>query len=194
MKRTVNVAIYASGRGSNAQAIHQYTQENDASFHVKAILSNKKSAGVLDFANQHGIASKYLSTANFSDELFHLEYLFDMDIDLIVLAGFLKLIPPFLINAYPGRIINIHPSLLPKYGGKGMYGMNVHQAVKANNEPHSGMTIHYVNEAYDEGQVIFQAQCKLSHEEQATTIASKVLRLEHSFYPEVVNGIASKLT
>ena len=113
-------------------------------------------------------------------------------IDFIALAGFLWLIPPYLVKAFPNKMVNIHPALLPKYGGKGMYGQYVHQAVRANNEPTSGMTLHYVNEQYDEGNIIFQAACPVANTDSATDIARNVLALEHYYFPRVLDYLLTE--
>ncbi len=194
MIEKVNVAIFASGRGSNAQSLVQQSKNPDARYTVKTILSNRINAGVLDFAKANRIACKTFNR----DELYHsetiLKYLKDQDIDLLVLAGFLWLIPEYLINAFPRRILNIHPAILPKYGGAGMYGANVHKAVKENGDKVSGITIHFADEQYDKGSIIFQTRCQLDPNDTFDKIAERVLRLEHHFYPLVVNGVATRLS
>ncbi len=194
VKRKARIAIFASGRGSNAQMIHSYSQNEDCHYEVVSILSNRKNAGVIDFARTEGIPSYTFHKEEFYSVSKVLEILKRERTDLIVLAGFLWLIPESLVHAYPKRILNIHPALLPKYGGKGMYGKYVHEAVKKNGDPVSGMTIHFVNEKYDEGQMIFQAQCQLNPGDEATDIARKVLRLEHHYYPRIVDGVSSRLS
>ena len=194
MNQKTRVAIFASGRGSNAQKIVECSKHEHSNFEVACILSNRKNAGVLDFARDHGIKCKFIPKKIFSSDYLLLEYLFDQKIDLIVLAGFLKLIPKFLVHAYPKRIMNIHPALLPKYGGKGMYGHHVHKAVYDAKESHSGMTIHYVNEMYDKGEIIFQIARKISADDTPDDIAQKVLELEHQFYPKLVDGVAWKIS
>ncbi len=188
MKR---IAIFASGTGSNARCIHQYGTEHGA-YEVVAILSNRKNAKVLDYAAEHGIEHIYFKRSQLQDPDFLLPYLEQLEVDLIVLAGFLLLIPEYLIEAYPARLINIHPALLPKYGGKGMYGIHVHTAVKEANEKESGITIHYVDQHYDEGRYIFQSKVKLSEEDTPEDIARRVLALEHHFFPRVVAGLVRK--
>lgn len=155
------------------------------------VLSNKKKAGVLDIAQEHHIASTVFNRTEFYESDTVVNLLKSEQIDLIVLAGFLWLIPASLIKAFPRKIINIHPALLPKFGGKGMYGMHVHRAVKANSEKESGITIHYVNEAYDEGQIIFQKSVDLDAEDSAEMIRSKVLQLEHAYFPKTIEGVLS---
>ena len=181
------LCIFASGTGSNAQKIIDFFRHR-SDVDVALIVSNKSTAGVLTIAKNEGIDSHVLHKKELSSEEF-IQRLNDQQIDLIILAGFLKLIPKNLVKAFPNKIVNIHPALLPKYGGKGMYGMHVHRAVKANNESETGITIHYVNERYDEGKHIFQASCEVSPKDTAEIIAKKVLALEHANFAKVVDGI-----
>ena len=193
MNKKVNIAVFASGRGSNARAIYRFTQSNDSNFQITCILSNRKNAAVLDFASENAIPHHSFNRKDFAQSNKILGTLKAHKTDMIVLAGFLWLIPEYLVEAYPKKIVNIHPALLPKYGGKGMYGRYVHEAVHNNKESKSGMTIHFVNEKYDEGQMIFQAQCQLKKSDTPSDIARRVLELEHHFYPQVINGVASRL-
>lgn len=190
----IKIAIFASGRGSNAQSIYKYALKKESNFTVAAIISNKKDASVLSFAKSKKIPAQSFGRDSFykSDEV--VDYLKKKKVDMVVLAGFLWLVPSNIIDAFPKRILNIHPALLPKYGGKGMYGHHIHEAVHKAKEIKSGMTIHFVNKAYDEGQMIFQAQCLIEEEASSDDIASSVLRLEHHFYPQVIDGVASRLT
>lgn len=181
-----NIAIFASGGGSNAQAIIDYFEDvND--IQVSLIVASKSTAGVIDRATRHKIPFIVLNKKEFYQSQIILDTLVYYDIDLIVLAGFLWLIPEYLIHTYPNKIINIHPALLPSYGGKGMYGIHVHRAVKANCEKESGITIHLVNKEYDKGRHLFQASCKLSPEDTPEEIAAKVLKLEHKYFPKVIH-------
>ncbi|MEM8527083.1 MAG: phosphoribosylglycinamide formyltransferase [Bacteroidota bacterium] len=182
------IAIFASGRGSNARKIMDYFRDK-SEVEVALIVSNKQNAPVLELASDHQISSLVLHKSSFyhSDEI--LQELRAFEIDFIVLAGFLWLIPEYLIKAYPKRIINIHPALLPSYGGKGMYGMNVHRAVQQAQEQHSGITIHYVNEHYDEGNILFQARCEVSKKDSAEDIAKKVQALEHQYFPAIIEAV-----
>ncbi len=181
-----NIAIFASGRGSNAKKIVEYFSENEDIAKVSLIVSNKKEAPVLDMARSKNINHYVLDRKAFYQTKSLLEVLDKYMIDLIVLAGFLWLIPDYLVRAYEGRMINIHPALLPKFGGKGMYGMHVHEAVKKARENESGITIHFVNENYDEGAIIFQATCPVSESDNPEDIARKVQQLEHQhFAPEI---------
>ena len=159
MKR---IAIFASGGGSNAEAIIQYFKEKE-NVSVALIVANKSKAFVVERAKTHNIPSIIISRDSFYKEESIVEHLVNYKVDLIVLAGFLWLIPEYLVNAFPQKILNIHPALLPQYGGKGMYGMNVHRAVKENGDEISGITIHYVNNEYDKGKHLFQASVRLSH-------------------------------
>ena len=190
MKKTgqKHIAIFASGAGSNALAIIKYFEQN-TQIKVALIITNKKDAGVINIAKDHRIPFDIISPKELKEEETILDLLGVYQIDLIVLAGFLLLIPTFLIKAYPHRIINIHPALLPKYGGKGMYGMNVHKAVKDAGDTESGISIHYVDDKYDEGAVIKQIKCYVEPSDSAETIAKKVLALEHEHYPKVVDDL-----
>lgn len=182
------LAIFASGSGTNAENIIKFSKENK-NFEIKAIFSNNKNAYVIQRAINHNIEHYIFSRPDFYNTQKVLDILNKEQIDFIVLAGFLWLIPEYLINAYPNKIINIHPALLPKYGGKGMYGMNVHKAVKENNELETGITIHYVNKEYDQGNIIFQAKCKVNQEDTPETIAKKVHELEYEHFPKIINKI-----
>lgn len=180
-----NIAIFASGSGTNAENIIKQFK-NHAEITVKLILSNKENAYVLERAKNHQIESITFNRQQFYDSNHVISLLKNNDIDAIVLAGFLWLIPDSLIKAYPDKIINIHPALLPKYGGKGMYGMNVHKAVIENNESESGISIHYVNEKYDEGEIIFSTKCQINKDDTAETLAQKIHDLEYQHFPRVI--------
>lgn len=192
MSSKPRVALFASGRGSNVTAIYNFSRTCE-DFEIGLIISNRRNAGVLDYAFEHDLPSVIISKSELNDPDTLLPILKKHEIDMIVLAGFLLLIPGYLVSAYRKRILNIHPAVLPNYGGQGMYGHYVHEAVAANHDAYSGITIHLVNEHYDEGSIIFQTRCQLSDDDSAEDIATKVLRLEHHFYPQVVAGFASKL-
>ncbi len=179
------IAIFASGAGSNAEKIIQYFEKH-ASVAVSLVVCNKPGAGVLNIAAVNSIPVLLIEKEAFFRGDAYLPSLKQYQIGFIVLAGFLWKIPAALIAAYPGRIINIHPALLPGYGGKGMYGMKVHEAVIAAGEKKSGITIHYVNEHFDEGEVIFQAACVIAENETPESLAEKIHQLEHTHYPLVV--------
>lgn len=183
-----HIAIFASGTGSNAKTIIEYFQSSEA-IQVSLVVSNKPTAPVLAMAAAHGVPTLVIDRKGFYESEQLLQQLHDYQIDFIVLAGFLWLLPLYLVEAYDDRIINIHPALLPKYGGKNMYGMNVHRAVQAAQETESGITIHYVNPNYDEGKIIFQATCPISPDDQAEDIARKVQQLEHTYFPKVIEQL-----
>lgn len=188
------IAIFASGTGTNARKIMEYFHETP-SIQVGLVVSNKSTAGVLNIAAEHGVPTYISDRTSFYETEDLLQELNSKGVDWIILAGFLWLIPAYLLRAYPQHIINIHPALLPKYGGKGMYGMHVHRAVKEHHETESGITIHYVNERYDEGGIIFQAQCPIFPEDTPDTIARKIQHLEHMHYSPVIHRlIESQLT
>ena len=182
-----NIAILASGSGSNAENIALYFKDNSK---VKIVLfaTENPSAFVIERAKKLGIEWRIFSMIELKGGNF-LNVLKLFKVDYIVLAGFLKLIPESLIQAYPNKIVNIHPALLPKYGGKGMYGNKVHEAVIANKEVESGITIHYVNDNYDEGSIVFQAKCSIFLNDTPETLAHKVHELEYEYYPTVIESI-----
>lgn len=188
MKRIV---ILASGSGSNAENIISFFKEN-VSIEVSAVLTNKKTAAVLERCERLKIPAFYFNRIAFSDSDSVIQLLKSLTPDLIVLAGFLWKIPTSLVKAFPDSIINIHPSLLPKYGGKGMYGAKVHQAVKDSLESETGITIHYVNENYDEGAIIFQAKTAVFSTDDADSIAEKVHQLEYEHFPKVIEKLLLK--
>lgn len=182
------IAIFASGSGSNAENIANYFKGNDE-LEISLILSNKKDAYVLERAKNLEIPSLVFNKQQFSQSNEIVEILKEKEIDLIVLAGFLWLIPSNLIEAFPNKIVNIHPALLPNYGGKGMYGMKVHEAIVTNQEKETGITIHFVNEKYDEGKTIFQATCEVSENDTAEDVAKKIHQLEYKHFPEVIDQL-----
>jgi phosphoribosylglycinamide formyltransferase-1 len=179
------IAIFASGNGSNAEAIIQHFK-NHSTVKVALILSNNADAFVIQRAKNSNIPAKSFDRDNYKQPGKVLEYLMAESITHIVLAGFLWLIPDYLIKFYPDKIINIHPALLPKFGGKGMYGNRVHEVVKLAGEKETGITIHLVNEHYDDGRVLFQKSCPVETHYSANDIANCVLALEHKHYPEVI--------
>jgi phosphoribosylglycinamide formyltransferase 1 len=187
-----NIAILASGSGTNAENLIQYFSNRNFA-KVTLVLSNKREAYVLKRAAKHKVKSYFFERADFYNSEKVLETLLKNEIDFVVLAGFLLLIPENILNSFEGRIINIHPALLPKYGGKGMYGERVHEAVLANNEPESGITIHYVNKSYDEGDIIFQAKCKVIPGDTPKSLASRIHALEYAHFPKVLENLIKKL-
>jgi phosphoribosylglycinamide formyltransferase 1 len=187
-----NIAIFASGSGTNAENIIRYFS-NRKSAEVSLVLSNRREAYVLKRAASLNVRSVFFDRKDLYEKEKVSRYLSMYKIDFIVLAGFLWLIPENILNIYEKRIINIHPALLPKHGGKGMYGEKVHEAVIAKHEKVSGITIHYVNNRYDEGDIIFQARCAVTPEDTPDTLASKVHTLEYKHFPEVIEKLVLKL-
>ena len=187
-----NIAIFASGSGTNAENIIRYFS-NRKSAEVSLVLSNRREAYVLKRAASLNVRSVFFDRKDLYEKEKVSRYLSMYKIDFIVLAGFLWLIPENILNIYEKRIINIHPALLPKHGGKGMYGETVHEAVIAKHEKESGITIHYVNNQYDEGNIIFQARCAVTPEDTPDTLASKVHTLEYKHFPEVIENLVLKL-
>lgn len=188
------IAVFASGSGSNAENIYEYfncnkkesKEANDCIAKVELIITNKKDAYVLERAKRLGIDSVVFEKEKWVDGLEILDYLNNREIDFIVLAGFLLKVPPAIISHYPMAIVNIHPALLPKFGGKGMYGDNVHKAVIEAKETKSGITIHYVNENYDEGDIIFKSEFDITSTDDYNSLATKVHTLEYAHYPKVI--------
>jgi len=183
-----NIAIFASGGGSNARKIIEHFKDSSVG-RVTLVVSNKLKAGVLSIAEEYGIPTQVIDRPTFYESEEILKVMEKHPIDFVVLAGFLWLVPGYLVRAFPHRILNIHPALLPKYGGKGMYGHHVHEAVKAAGDPETGMTIHFVNEHYDDGDIVFQAKCPVSPEDSPEEIARNVLALEHRFFPETIEKV-----
>jgi len=179
--KPVHIAIFASGAGSNARKIIEYFENKGSRIKVSLIVCNVPRAGVLDIAEEKRIPSLMINKSDFVANGY-VESLKNAGIDFIVLAGFLWKVPEVLVSAYPKAIINIHPALLPKYGGKGMYGARVHEAVIAAGEKESGITIHWVNEHYDEGAIIFQAKCSIEASDTPETLANKIHALEHAHF------------
>lgn len=181
MKR---IAILASGSGTNAEAIIR-AFETEKEIRVSLVVSNNSNARVLARAEKHRVPSKVINTIQTKEGLL-LKTLVQNQIDYIILAGYMKLIPTHIIEVFENRILNIHPALLPKYGGKGMYGENVHKAVAEAKEKESGVTIHLVNKNYDEGEILFQKRVALEPTDTYREIGAKVLKLEHEFYPQII--------
>lgn len=189
MKR---IAIFASGSGTNAQKIIEHFKDN-SQIEVSLVLSNKSDAYVLERAAKLGVPSYVFDRQLFYESNKVHDILKDIGIDFIVLAGFLWLIPENLLRSWTGRIINIHPALLPKYGGKGMYGDRVHKAVIEAGEKETGITIHYVNEVYDDGEIIFQDKFKILTGDTPESIAERIHVLEHEHYPAVIEELVMNL-
>ena len=184
MKR---IAIFASGEGSNTQHLIDYFSGTDV--RISVIVCNNPNANVLKRAEKHHIYSLLINKEWFYNAESVLKKLLAEKIDLIICAGFLWKIPYNILHAFPNKIVNIHPALLPKFGGKGMYGLNVHKAVIETGEKESGITIHYLNEHYDEGKIILQKKCEVKKEDTPETLAQKVQMLEHKWYPKTIELI-----
>jgi len=186
------IAVFASGSGTNAQNLIEYFSTEKGAI-VSLILSNRSDALVLERARRLSVETFIFDRQLFYETGTVLEKLKNSDIDFIVLAGFLWLVPGSLVDSYPGRIVNIHPALLPAYGGKGMYGDRVHQAVIDSGDRQSGITIHFVNNAYDEGDIIFQAKCDVLDKDTPETLAKRIHELEYRHFPVVIENIIREL-
>ena len=187
-RKNFNIAIFASGAGSNAEKIIGYFKDS-SSISVALVVCNKPGAGVITIAGREGIPLLMIEKEQFFRGDGYVPELKKAGIDFIILAGFLWKVPQTLIDSYPRRIVNIHPALLPKYGGKGMYGQYVHEAVLQAGEVQSGITIHYVDEHYDQGDIIFQTACPVMDGDTPEKLAHRVHALEHMYYPEVVERV-----
>ncbi len=187
------IVVFASGSGSNAQNIVEFSRANNAAYIVESIFCNDPNAFVIQRAHELGIPCFVFSKKDFTNDDSNsvFQKLVSINPSLIVLAGFLLLIPPIIINAFSNKIINIHPALLPKYGGKGMFGEHVHNAVIANRETESGITIHYVTERYDEGSTILQKACSLNSSDTPDSLAQKIHLLEQAWFPVTIDNLMS---
>lgn len=189
----INIAIFASGSGTNAENLIKHFAAS-TKVKIKLIITNNEKAGIVERAHRYKknlqIISK-TSLNNYAEQL--IDFLQTEKVDLIILAGFLLKIPEAMVKAFPNRIINIHPALLPNYGGKGMYGMNVHNAVIAAGDKESGITIHYVNEEYDKGATILQAKCPIVPGDTPETLANKIHQLEYEYFPKAVEQVIEKM-
>jgi phosphoribosylglycinamide formyltransferase 1 len=184
--RMKNLVVFASGNGSNAENLF-HSFKDHPSINIDHVITNKENAGVLERAKKWNKQTVYFSNEVFkSQPNLILQHLQSHNIDGIILAGFLLLFPKIIIDHYPDKVINVHPALLPKYGGKGMYGMHVHKVVIANRESESGITVHFVNEKYDEGSIVLQAKCKVDTEDSPEDLASKIRLLEFEYLPQAV--------
>lgn len=192
-KTTKNIAIFASGTGSNARAIVHFFKSFPELAKVALIVSNNPQAGVLLLADVEKIPVFLIPKEDLEEGHLTLNALRQFHIDFIVLAGYLKKIPPILVDYYEGKMVNIHPALLPKFGGKGMYGNRVHEAVLKAGEEESGITIHHVNSKYDDGDIIFQAKCTINSDETTSSLAEKVRELEHQHYPNEIHRLIQSL-
>lgn len=186
MEKPVRLAILGSGNGTNAQQISEYFAGR-TDVEVACIIYNKRNAYIAERAKNLGIESHYFGRADFYENGAVMKYLEEKRVDWVILAGFLWLVPQAMLDAYPNRIINIHPALLPKYGGKGMYGHHVHEAVVAAGEHESGITIHIVDHRYDCGTTLFQARCSVTPDDTPDTLAAKIHLLEKEYFPRVID-------
>jgi phosphoribosylglycinamide formyltransferase-1 len=189
----INVAVFASGEGTNAENLFRHFSSGTA-VKIKVVVTNNENAGIIKRAEAHKKNIQIISKSalyNYTDQI--IDFLQTEKVDLIILAGFLLKIPEALIRAFPNRIINIHPALLPKFGGKGMYGMHVHKAVLEAGEKESGVTVHFVNEEYDKGEHILQAKCIIEENETPESLAKKIHELEYTYFPKAVEIAIKKL-
>jgi len=187
------IAIFASGGGSNASKIIEKSKKQELAFTVKLIIYNNKNAGVKNIAHNFGVPCFYWTNNAIQNTENLIYFLQKNNIDVIILAGFLSKIDKKLVEKFPKKIINIHPALLPNFGGKGMYGKYVHEAVIASQAQESGITIHYVNEDYDDGNIIAQYKCAVVNDDTPETLQHKVLQLEHAHFYKEINNICSKI-
>ena len=191
-KKMKNIAIFASGSGTNAENLIRFFRTSRFG-KVRVVLTNRSDAGVINRAQSLEVESLVFTREQFYSSQEVLDLLVERDIDYIVLAGFLWLVPEYLLLPFENKIVNIHPALLPKYGGKGMYGSRVHMAVIEAGESESGISIHYVNREYDEGDIIFQAKCKIDSDESPDSLAKKIHELEYEYFPNVLEGLLKEL-
>lgn len=193
----INIVVFASGSGTNFQAIIDAVESGQINGRITGLITNKKEIQAIDRAQKHNITHKYLTPSNFSSHSDYvttlLNQLEEWDTQLIALAGYMIKVPPQVIETYKNRIVNIHPSLLPKYGGKGFYGMNVHRAVISNEEPESGCTVHLVTEEYDQGPILGQRKVPVKPSDDPETLAQRILKEEHKLFPEVIAKLANQL-
>ena len=180
-----NLAIFASGNGSNAENIYHYFSANP-SIKINLLLTNNKNAKVIDRFRQYNAPIVIIDNSLANNGTFLINICNAFCIDMIILSGYLRIVPESLIEKYPNKILNIHPALLPEYGGKGMYGAKVHEAVIANNEKYSGITIHIVNQNYDDGEIIFQHKIIVENTDTPDSLAEKIHQLEYEFYPKII--------
>jgi len=187
-----NIAVFVSGNGTNCENIIKYFQD-DNDINISLVISNRQDAYALKRAAKYGVTCKVLSKSEINDEHIILPILQKFSIDFIVLAGFMLIVPEFIINKYYNKVINIHPSLLPKFGGKGMYGHHVHEAVKAAGETETGITIHFVNNICDGGEIFAQFKINLTQHDSVEDIESKIHLLEQKHFPNVIKDVVNKV-
>jgi formyltetrahydrofolate-dependent phosphoribosylglycinamide formyltransferase len=185
----LNICIFASGNGSNFKSIYRAHRKGKIKSNIKLLITNNSSCGAALFAKKYKIPCEHISSEKYDDnelEIKMTSVLIKHKIDFIVLAGYMKKLPDSIVNKYQDRIINIHPALLPSFGGKGMYGLNVHKAVLESGVRYSGLTIHYVDNEYDNGRIIFQKSVKIDDEDTPETLQEKILKQEHIYYPKII--------
>jgi len=187
-----NIAIFASGSGTNAENLIRFFRTSSLG-RVRIVLSNRADAGVISKAQSLDVETLVFTREQFYNSNAVVDLLFERGIDFIILAGFLWLVPDYLLKSFENKMVNIHPALLPKYGGKGMYGKHVHEAVIDAGDKESGITIHYVNQQYDEGDIVFQKKCSIEPEDSPETLAGKIHKLEYAHFPRVVERLLEKL-
>ena len=186
------LAVFASGSGSNAENIYNYFADS-SDIEVVLICTNRQDAFVVKRANKLNIPVYIFTKYELNNFVDLHKKLQSIDVDIVILAGFLLKLPAIMVDSYPNRIINIHPSLLPKYGGKGMYGSNIHKAVIENKETESGISVHFVNQKYDEGKIILQEKCDVANNETAETLMQKIKKLEYNYFPAAIERTLKKL-
>jgi len=187
-----NIALFASGKGTNAEKICTFFSTS-SDVNISLVCSNNKYSPVFNLAKKMGVSSCFIDSFSKESSKKTSNLLLKKNVDYVILAGFLLKIPSSIVKVYPNKIINIHPSLLPNYGGKGMYGERVHREVIENNEEESGITIHYVNENYDEGAIIYQHKYQLSTKETAVSLSKKIQELEHAYYPVIIDKLIKNI-
>ncbi|MEO6189127.1 MAG: phosphoribosylglycinamide formyltransferase [Saprospiraceae bacterium] len=187
------IAIFASGEGSNALQLINYFKDNNH-ISIELIIANSTKAGVIKIAEKNGIQYSVINRSLLTNNSYMTSLLNLYDIDFIVLAGFLLLMPPFLVKVYDQRMINMHPALLPKHGGKGMFGLNVHQSVISSGDTETGVTIHYVNESYDKGKVLYQEKIKVDRRDTAEKLLKRVQEIEHRVLPEWTEKLIDQMS
>lgn len=193
----INIVVFASGSGTNFQAIIDAAENDQINGRIRGLITNKQNIQSIERARKHNIPHVFLAPSQFSDQSDYVTALLSQlrgwNTDLIALAGYMIKIPAKVIREYEGRMVNIHPALLPKYGGKGFYGMNVHRAVIENEEIESGCSVHLVTEEYDEGPVLARRKVKVKNSDDASTLAKRILKEEHKLFPEVIAKLANQL-
>ena len=187
-----NIAVFASGGGSNFQSIHRLVKSGEIPAHIVLTISNTSDSGAIEYARKYNISTLIINKVCYPNSITRIEFLtqalVEKDVDLICLAGYIKLLPKSIVHQFKNRILNIHPALLPQFGGKGFYGIKVHEAVIASGADQSGVTVHFVDEEYDHGKIIVQERVEVRNEDTAETLAKRVLKVEHELYPWVVKA------